>query len=236
MVSARDEESPSLWTSTRFALSTVMMLVLVVAGVWLGVSHLTKPVQGQAQSSPGGSATGVSDSAYSLEAEPQDVPTAQPETHRISLSPELVIQTSAQAGPRLLDEVPLRFAHSPTGAVMSAANFMQACSSKWRMDEVAQEQMASGPERDEAVADIKAHWDGRSWQGLRALGFKADVRGPDEVLVTLAAGLPQTPSQMTSWPLLMVWDEGDWKFKQPGNNALGEEPISSLYGFIPLQE
>ncbi len=95
--------------------------------------------------------------------------------------------------------------------------------------------LASGPERDRLVASIKTEWDGSTATPLVVLGFKVKVFGPGEVLVTVAAGQPDDTSRMTSWPLQMVWDEGDWKVKAPGNGSWGQEAVSGLStnGFIP---
>ena len=58
---------------------------------------------------------------------------------------------------------------------------------------------------------------------LAVLGYGIEVRSPDEALVTIAASLPSdAPRTITTWPLVMIWADGDWKVKPPSNDRWGQ--------------
>lgn len=233
-----------LWGRRTFVLSAMMMVLLVTAAAFIGVTTLLErdntsgtPSGASAPAPEEGDASGSTESVCGIPAGSQKVPTTMPESTKVSLQSGVVVRTSPQAGPQVLSgAAPSCFAHSPSGAVMAAATFIQVFSSQHDLPLVAQEMLASGQERDRMVAAIRAEWDGSTNDPFKVLGFMVEVRSPDEVLVTVAVGLPDDTSRMTSWPLQMVWDEGDWKVKAPGNTSWGEEQIRNLRGFTRWQD
>ena len=128
------------------------------------------------------------------------------------------------------------YAHSPRGAVLSAGGFMVWFSSKQQLLDVVHDRMEAGPDRDRLATQVSQTWGGEIGAPLVIRGYKAVLRSPDEVVVTLAV-VQAGDSRLVSWPLTMVWSEGDWRVRVPNNEAWGEESIASLEaaGMSPWQ-
>ncbi len=128
------------------------------------------------------------------------------------------------------------YAHSPRGAVLSAGGFMTWFSSKQQLLDMVHDRMEAGPDRNRLAAKISQTWGGEIGAPLQIRGYKATLRSPDEVVVTLAV-VQAGDSRLVSWPLTMVWSEGDWRVRVPNNEAWGEEAITSLEaaGMSPWQ-
>ncbi|OLO55938.1 hypothetical protein BKH27_00050 [Actinomyces oris] len=121
------------------------------------------------------------------------------------------------------------FAHSPTGALLASANWMRWFSSQQRLPEVITTLMAEGQDRDRLARQVNDEWDGSTSSPLTINGFKVDVRGPDEVVVTLAVRTGSSSDEgLVSWPVLLRWEKGDWKVVAPANNSWGQEPVNSV--------
>ncbi|GGO97032.1 hypothetical protein [Actinomyces gaoshouyii] len=119
------------------------------------------------------------------------------------------------------------YAHSPRGAVLSAGGFMVWFSSKQQLLDVIHDRMEAGPDRNRLATQASQTWGGEIGAPLQIKGYKATLRSPDEVVVTLAV-VQAGDSRLVSWPLTMVWSEGDWRVRVPNNEAWGEEAIASL--------
>jgi len=49
------------------------------------------------------------------------------------------------------------------------------------------------------------------------------------VVVTLAVSVGQSKDEgLASWPVLLRWEQGDWKIVVPENAAWGQEPVESV--------
>lgn len=119
------------------------------------------------------------------------------------------------------------YAHSPRGAVLSAGGFMTWFSSQQQLLDVIHDRMEASPDRDRLAAQVSQTWGGETSAPLEIRGYKATLRSPDEVVVTLAV-VQAGDSSLVSWPLTMVWSEGDWRVRVPNTEAWGEEAITSL--------
>ena len=121
------------------------------------------------------------------------------------------------------------FAHSPTGALLASTNWMKWFSSQQRLPEVITALMAEGPDRDRLARQVDDSWDGSTSSPLKINGFKIDVRGADEVVVTLAVRTGRSSEEgLVSWPVLLRWEKGDWKVVAPASNSWGQEPVDSV--------
>lgn len=146
----------------------------------------------------------------------------------ITITPELSVPDVDGIGPGIRSGITRCFAHSPTGSVVAAANYLKWMSSNERLPEVTKTLLAAGSDRDRMVADVEAHWDRTTTTAVTIEGYKIEIRSTDEVLVTLAFTLSaDAAGRMTAWPLVMVWEDGDWKVKPPSNGSWGQEAIDS---------
>ena len=183
-----------------------------------------------------GPAAAVSDSVCGLPAGDQEPPDSALGPATVRVGDGLAVPSVQGVGPGVTGGVSRCFAHSPTGAVVAAANFIVWLSSNQRLDEVTTTLIAAGADRDRMLAEVRSSWDGSTTVPLAVLGYGIEVRSPDEALVTIAASLPSdAPRTVTAWPLVMIWADGDWKVKPPSNDRWGQETIRSLpdAGLIP---
>lgn len=183
---------------------------------------------------PGPAAAG--DSVCGLPAGDQEPPDSALGPATVRVGDGLAVPSVQGVGPGVTEGVSRCFAHSPTGAVVAAANFIVWLSSNQRLDEVTTTLIAAGADRDRMLAEVHSSWDGSTTVPLAVLGYGIEVRSPDEALVTIAASLPSdAPRTVTAWPLVMIWSDGDWKVKPPSNDRWGQETIRSLpdAGLIP---
>ncbi|MDI9588740.1 MAG: hypothetical protein QM234_07285, partial [Acidobacteriota bacterium] len=56
----------------------------------------------------------------------------------------------------------------------------------------------------------------------------------DDAMVVLAVSLKSFPDNKVAWPLVLTWQDGDWKVEAPSVDNWGERPIDSLplEGFV----
>lgn len=173
------------------------------------------------------SSTSTSDCAVS--AGNQSTPNGPLGDKTIIITPELSVPDVDGIGPGIRSGITRCFAHSPTGAVVAAANYLKWMSSNEQLPEVTKTLLTAGADRDRMVADVEAHWDRTTTTAVTIEGYKIEIRSPDEILVTLAFTLfADAAGRMTAWPLVMVWEDGDWKVKPPSNGNWGQEAIASL--------
>ena len=182
-----------------------------------------------------GPAAAVSDSACGLPAGDQEPPDSALGPATVRVGDGLAVPSVQGVGPGVTGGVSRCFAHSPTGAVVAAANFIVWLSSNQRLDEVTTTLIAAGADRDRMLAEVRSSWDGSTSPAFAVVGYKVEVRSPDEALVTIAASPASDRSRAVAWPLVMVWADGDWKVKPPSNDRWGQETIRSLpdAGLIP---
>lgn len=233
----KEERSP--FVSVTFIVSAVVIAFLVVALVFLlatrGDSKDTTQAPAPATIEATAAATPTSDSVCGIVPDSQDVPTTPLGVDAITATANLTVPEVEGVGPGIKTGITRCFAHSPKGAVVAAANFMRWFSSKQQLPEVAATLLAPGSDTDRMVAAIKAEWDGSTNAPFTVDGYKVAVRSEDEVLVTMVVSPQQDVSQQTSWPLVMVWMNGDWKIQTPANDDWGEAAVTSMSaeGYTP---
>ena len=180
-----------------------------------------------------GPAAAVSDSACGLPAGDQEPPDSALGPATVRVGDGLAVPSVQGVGPGVTGGVSRCFAHSPTGAVVAAANFIVWLSSNQRLDEVTTTLIAAGADRDRMLAEVRSSWDGSTSPAFAVVGYKVEVRSPDEALVTIAASPASDRSRAVAWPLVMVWADGDWKVKPPSNGRWGQTAVTGVSGFIP---
>lgn len=228
--------------TSRRTTRTVAALV-VIAALLAGCTPARHDTTATAPDAPAADPTptdpdpaAAGDSACGLPAGDQEPPDSALGPATVRVGDGLAVPSVQGVGPGVTEGVSRCFAHSPTGAVVAAANFIVWLSSNQRLDEVTTTLIAAGADRDRMLAEVHSSWDGSTTVPLAVLGYGIEVRSPDEALVTIAASLPSdAPRTVTAWPLVMIWADGDWKVKPPSNDRWGQETIRSLpdAGLIP---
>lgn len=142
------------------------------------------------------------------------------------------IPTLKGYGPETHDGIIAKcYGHNPTGAILRAASVFsynltvgvkpdEVMKDIYLPGEIANSLLASTPSRRITTDDTKN-------QTFKIIGFKADVKSKDEVLVTLA--FRSSEGGMGQVPLLMKWYQDDWRWDPPNNGTLGAEPLKGLY-------
>jgi hypothetical protein len=244
-------ERPSfgeLMQSKTFVAALVFVLGLVAGLVWIvgdrvingkpsadaSPAATTSPTPG-GETAPvgGGTAGGGGDapSVCSMEAGDQTLPSGPLEFRTVQVGSSWGVPEVAGAGPGVTTGITRCFAHSPTGALVSSVNFWRWFSSQERLPEVVRTLVVDDSNRQRLLNQIDAGWDGSTTQPQTIRGYRLEVRGADEVLVSLVTSLNPSDDRFVSWRLVMVWSGGDWKVQSPNSDSWGQESLESLSGF-----
>ncbi|MDI9588781.1 MAG: hypothetical protein QM234_07490 [Acidobacteriota bacterium] len=185
-------------------------------------------------SSDGEAVRSESDSVCGLVARDQVIPTGALPSVPVEVGTRIQVPSIDGYGPGVREGVSHCFAHNPSGAILAAANFLTWFSSKEQLDEVVPALMAKGPNRDRLESQIKAEWQGETGSALTIRGFKYEDRGPDNAMVVLAVSHVAFPDKIAGFPVVLVWQDGDWKVEAPSTDSWGERVIDSLplEGFV----
>ncbi|WP_167737981.1 hypothetical protein [Actinomyces viscosus] len=242
------QKSSSPFTSPWFIAAVVFLVVILAAGGWVvggrvvsgggragrgspAPSAAPAPAASEGAAGAGGASAGegASASVCGLAAGDQQVPVQAPVGDITTIAPGVGVPVVDGAGPGIRTGISRCFAHSPTGAVVASANWMKWFSSQQRLPEVITTLMAEGEDRDRLARQVDDGWDGSTTSPVGIKGFKVDVRSSDEVVVTLAVRTGRSSDEgLVSWPVLLRWENGDWKVVAPASNAWGQEPVASV--------
>lgn len=203
-------------------------LILTVAGL---VGGGQQPAPAVAAPSPAGdpqdpSVCGLTDVALSGTVE--QAPPAQ-----WSLVGTIAAPTVDGQGPGVVDEDGFRscFAHTPTGAVVAAANLAALGSYAPVRDRFNHEAIAPGPGRDVLLAEPSSHGasDGARAQlvGFRLLRYTGDQADLDLAFRT-------NTGQLFGFTVFLGWAGGDWKVRlaDDGSDLSSVSPITDLSGYV----
>ena len=203
--------------------------VLTITGVFGGGDPATPPAAAAPSptADPTGSVCGLTDVALSGTVD--DAPAAQ-----WALVGTIAAPSVPGQGPGLVDDDGFRscFAHTPTGAVVAAANLAALGSYPPVRARFNEQALAPGAGRDAVLAKPAAQGasDGPrlelvGFQLLRYTGQQADV---DLALRTSTGSLLGATVYLT-------WAEGDWKVRlaDDGSDLSSVSPISSLDAYVP---
>lgn len=233
-VEEREERSAGVRTS--FVVAAAFLALVAAGGTWFALASRggQDPVGQADTSAPAVSAaeptSGGGESVCGMEPGDQAVPTTPLGPTGVSVGVGLHVPSVEGAGPGVVEGVSRCFAHSPTGAVVAAANFVRWFSSNQQLPEVTRTLTLAGAEQDRLVADITAGWDGTTVAPVNIDSYRVTVRSADELLVELAVTAPGNVSERFRYPLVMVWDQGDWKVQVPANGEWGISAQQSVNG------
>lgn len=115
------------------------------------------------------------------------------------------------------------FAHSPTGALFALLNTGRVLPKKHLLKHI-----TDGPLRDSAEEAPEATVDPESRTVVR--GFKLEVESEDEVLVRPVYSTDG--GALYEVPMVVVWEDGDWKIDGTQEAESTPEEVSSLDGYV----
>lgn len=232
------EQNP--FTSRRFILAAVVVGVILLCAVVLVVGTV---VGGQAKPTAGPAPSSTATPSSAADADPSVCGLKGYEaTSSLDDAPkskwELVGTIAAPtdprgAGPGKIDSDGFRscYAHTATGALYSAANFVALGSDATTRAKLPS-LVAPGPGRDAAEAQSTQSSDSAGYRAQIA-GFKIDSYDGKNATVDLA--LNYSTGQLVSLVLKLTWVEGDWKLvaDNSGNLPIAPAPLQSLGGYTP---
>lgn len=234
----------STWSKRTFAASMVFIVVLAVCFIYVAGPNLwnrglrSKPAASSAPASAAPSATSettsqveAGSSVCGLAPGSQNLPSGPFEQRMIPVSTTWGVPEVKDVGPGITTGITRCFAHSPSGAVVGAVNFMRWFSSQDRLPDVVRALMVDDSNRSRMLNQIETGWDGQTTQPVTIRGYRAEVRGPNEILVTLLVSRSATDDRLVSWQLVMVWEGGDWKVQAPNSDSWGQELVDSPAGY-----
>ncbi|MBS0592021.1 MAG: hypothetical protein JSR84_00980 [Proteobacteria bacterium] len=236
-------DSPSPFSERGWVIAAGLVLVLAAAAVVLlatgdGGGHDETSSSGPATTSTTTSTGDPAASVCGLPAGDQRVPVTPPAAHWVLIGQ--LAAPSGQAGPgRTSGGVRSCYAHSPTGALFAATNFLAAA-------------LATNSEKEElallplfadtaALEEAKAQPYERCPSASRhqLAGFRIPARTEDEVTVELALLLSESDGRtgLRALTLPMRWEDGDWKFVLNESPECGSDPynvkqLNDLSGYV----
>ncbi len=219
--------------SAMFVLAVLVAAVLMVVLGGRGSSPAPQDTATGAAAEP--SANGTSSSGgstgCSLEAGNTKVPSQAPNGVRWEIVNTVAVPWSA-AGPAVRDGAVRRcYAHSPTGALLAAANLAVTTQSPGA-DQVLQDQVLPGPTRDAMLQAARTQPPQAKQAGETAAfaGFRFISYTPQVAVVQLAYAFG---GKYGSETYRMQWQSGDWKLNlDPAGGSTPGGPLGSLAGFV----
>ncbi|AUI53730.1 hypothetical protein [Arthrobacter crystallopoietes] len=233
------EQNP--FTRPGFITSAALILAIVAAGIVIFFVPRGS-TEAQPQGNPAApDATGSSAPASGLEESicglPESDSTAlgvAPKTTWVLQHGMAVPSDPSTVGPGTTDSNGLKscFAHSPAGALYSAANIW-ATSFYGDATLVYQDLTADSPARDAALQAIKAGNEigGGSAPKMQIQGFIIRSYSPRTAVVDLA--VKTETGALGSLSASLVWEKGDWKLEPPAAGGNPFRQIPDMGSYIP---
>lgn len=213
--------------SRGLVLGLVLGALLVVGGILATILSLTDGDQ-EAAPSP---TVAIETSDVDVCGQPagsQDMPAEDFAGHPVALDSGVRIAQLDGAGPCVLTEMPPHgYAHSPSGALLAAANYATLISIQGEtMAPVIEQLTVPGPDTD-TMLQAQADDPLPPAEAFQVQGFKIYELNENEYRITLAVKAPGV-AQPVAWTLPMSWDGQDWK-ASPADPGAGWD-ITSMQG------
>ena len=128
------------------------------------------------------------------------------------------------------------FAHTPTGALFASVNYLASLTDARNVGRLAP-LFADGAFKDQLEASPPPASDSGDTSRSQVQGFKIDNYGANEATVDLAIQYTggENDGQLLSLPVVLKWEDGDWKVFISANGApVAPTTLSCLGGYIPF--
>lgn len=222
------------WSSRRTVLAAGLVAVIALLGLVMALRGGDAPAPGPGE--PTAAASGGTAPAPGSAPGTDQVPRTVPPPVTWTLFKGIAVPVSAGAGPRdVAGDVAAGYAHTPTGALLAAAQVSSryGVADDWRS--VVDRSIAPGPGRDVWVAtrgkyDKLATADPGTY--CQTAGYSFVDYQPSRAVIQLANRCPG--GQLQTVPITVSWQDGDWKLVlQPdGSPGPTHQVIPSLDGYV----
>jgi len=236
----RDENSdtPSPWTQPKFVVSAAIVALIAILGLVLALRGPSRnsPPAPPAAGSPAAPLTGagLTDSSCGLPAGDQTVPRVAPAGTRWQLIGTMAAPTgTATYGPGANTKgVPTCFAHSPTGALYAAINFVATTTAPSRRLSLTEVAAASGAGRDAALTRLSHEQLSASSNSIQMAGFNVLNYEPQSMTADLL--LRSGSGAFVHLTAPMTWESGTWKWVLPPSGDPGDniQSMPSAAGYV----
>jgi hypothetical protein len=242
-----NDDASSPFAQRGFVFAAIFLAVVVLLGVVVLVFGVGSDDDGQGQGAtnpPSPTATTPTgptppdpdESACGLPAGRQDVPAAPPDA-TWKLVGTLAAPSAPRIGPGIDDgHRRLCFAHSPTGALFAAVNFLAALNRSPNDRDLFAELTANGAVRDRALALLDGRPPADDGTRSQLAGFRVAAYSGGETTIDLAIRVttPSGTSGLSHFLAPLRWERGDWKFViQSLERPYTAEAIANLSGYVP---
>jgi hypothetical protein len=217
--SPNESTSGGLWSQRGFVAAAAFLGIVIVAAVGILLinpgegsdSDRATPPQSGNNDKPGAS-TDPAASVCGLKAGSQEIPQTPPEAEW-ELVGTIAAPKTAAVGPGIdKGKRRLCFAHSPTGALFAAVNFIAVAAIANNDDELMRELTASTKVRDELLAQGDAASGSDPALRMQVAGFRIVGASAKEATVELVFSAATSGQQgFVGMALPMRWERGDWK-------------------------
>lgn len=229
-------QQPSPFTRPGFIAAAIVLVLIVVGGgiaIFAGLNSAPDPDPTSTNTSgPGPSAE--DESVCGLEGFETESTLTEAPDNEWELVGTVAAPTDPEVGPGVVDDgLRTCFAHTAEGALYAAVNYFGAASDA-RTIPLLLDLVAEGPGKDAAAAAGTPSFDPSSTR-LQVAGFKINSYSGSEAVVDVAVTVTTAGSQLVSMPIVMVWQDGDWKLElaDDGGFPFAPAPLQSLGGYIP---
>ena len=229
------------WTSPRFAISGIVVVLLAVTGLILALSPTDEPVASQAPTAatpqPASPAAG-SDSVCGLAAGSGQTLTKAPQ---VSWEPigATDAPSSEKHGPGQIDEtsgVRSCYSHTPEGALLAATNLLASSADGELLLETTRQQTVDGPGKTIALSQIQQRInEGGPGIPMQVSGFRMLSYSKDEATVEVVMSADDgTELRHLTTGVDLVWQDGDWKsvLADDGTGGPVQGQVSDLSRYI----
>ncbi|TWE07370.1 hypothetical protein [Rudaeicoccus suwonensis] len=242
-----DNDQPGI-SSRWVALGGGVLAIAIIGGGWVALTGngsstktsapTTTVTVAPGSSSPGaGTSTGTASSASTPAARTGCGFPAAWDATPASSAPQVTWQqvgglsapTSPQLGPGKVSgpdgAIRQCYQHSPTGAVMAAANIAIGASDPLAGNEVVEKQFTPGPGKQQVL-------DQQGEEGTATIaGFQVEACEPAKCLISIAVSGGGNYGAAT---VPLVWSGGDWMVDGTVTGISAGQPLSSLAGYVPF--
>lgn len=241
------DDHHGFWRPSTIAAGIILLLILLVAGLVIGIkvggghSHADTTPSPTVSSVPGSTSPGTAKTSSSgktcnLPGGSQAVPDASPPGITWNIYDTVALPFSTQYGPEYVDgDVARCYAHNPIGALIAGTQIVSrlALASDWKA--VLEQQVMPG----EGMANYLAQQSSGSNVGSNQPGDYAQIAGfqiasytSTTAVIDLVTRTPQGGLSVST--LTVDWYQGDWRLSLLPSGATNPPPtaISSLYGYI----
>lgn len=240
-MSSTDTRSP--FKGRGFIAAAIVVGVIVLAGIVVLVTSLTRGGDAAAPQTPAPSMSATASAADpSVCGLPGDEATdtldAAPDS-KWELVGTLAAPTDPEvSGPGTIDTDGFRscFAHTAEGALYAAVNYFAMSTDSRLAPELSERYLVPGPGRDAALAKEAAGEYASADNALRAqvAGYKISSYDGEQATVDLVVQVSNSGA-LVSIPTVLEWYDGDWKavVDDAGNSPLETAQLESLGGYTP---